>query len=182
MVPTPLGERIDGCRDALSRAKARLQAAATAVAAAQQTHDLAQQQTAQLEAELRELEASVVTTSRQAENSNCIERLQQDMQRVISEMGSSSNVAAEEVQGVLAQMTTLFHAVSTISARCRQEPQPDTSPGHPPTPHQQPPGQPLPVGMETDAPGKDIAAPAVDPLMQGQRLLTEYAKAANGGV
>lgn len=113
----PLGARIDGCRAALERSRSRQQAASDAVDAATAARQTAHSQTTSLEAELHELEEQVAAYSRATEGGNCITRLQGDMARIISEMGSSQVVTQQEVQEVLAQMASLFQSVTAISHR-----------------------------------------------------------------
>ena len=146
----PLGARIDGCRTALERSRARQQAAAEAVEAAMAAQQAAQAQTASLEAELRELEEQVAVNNRTTEGGDCITRLQGDMERVISEMGSSQHITQQEVQAVMSQMTSLFQSVTAISQRVSAAPPPLIPP-------------------DTDA------AMTQTPLEPGQRRITEFA-------
>ena len=118
----PLGARLDGCRAALTRARARCKVATEAVSAAIAAQEEAQRQVVQYETQLRELEATVATAQpEQVDGSNSIERLQGDMERILREMAHGGQVPGEEVQGVMAQMTTLFQQVTTIASRVSQQ-------------------------------------------------------------
>ena len=119
-----LGVRLDGCHSALERARARLQTAISTVEAVLQAKTEAEQQVANFESELRELEAAIQTQQHQQQQdatANSVEKLQSGLEQVMSEMASSPHTSQEEVRAVMDGMTALFRQVSEISSRCLRQ-------------------------------------------------------------
>ena len=115
----PLGARIDGCRGALERARKRHDAASQGVAMATKILESASTEVTRLEAELKELEASVAAHQQMEQKNTCLDRLQADMKQVVQEMVNSHSVRQEDVADSMKHMETLFQGLVSISQQSK---------------------------------------------------------------
>ena len=146
--PRKLGERLDSCRDALQRSRAREQQAREAMELAKKAFDAAFAQSSSLESECAELQAEAAQDAIREKGGNCIQRLRLEAEKVIQEMAGSTKVSQEEVSTVLGQMSSVFQSISAISERCAV---------------QQQPVPPDDVGMEPSAQAVGNSPPRMDP-------------------
>jgi hypothetical protein len=113
----PFGARLDGCRNALERARNRLGTADAAVQAAAVVRETAANQVTKYEAELAELEALISEDVVKKESSSCLTRLQNEMQSVVDEMSRSPHIESDEASLAMQQMSQLFHHLSAIAVK-----------------------------------------------------------------
>ena len=113
----PLGARLDGCRNALERARQRQATAEAALQAATLARDAAKSQVAKYESELAELETLVADEAQKKRSSSCLSRLQKEMHQIVKEMSSSAHVDGTEATVALQQMAALFQNLSGIAAK-----------------------------------------------------------------
>ena len=113
----PFGARLDGCKAALARARSRLDEATNNVLVAQQQQTEASNQVMKLEADLKDLEQSVVEQDATQEKADCLQHLQKQMAKVVEEMVTSGNVQRGEVDETVKQMEVLFGGLQTIHQR-----------------------------------------------------------------
>ena len=116
----PLGARLDGCRDALERAKHRLTSAESLAQAAIAAQTEAASQVTKLQSELAELENLVAEDTRKKEEGSSLDRLQTQMQAIVGEMSNSIHVDASEAQVAMQQMTQLFQQLSSIAVKSQK--------------------------------------------------------------
>ena len=113
----PLGARMDGCRNALDRARKRQATAEAAFQAATLAREAADAQVQKYMSELAELETLVSDEAQKKESSTCLTRLQKEMQLVVKERSSSFHVDGSEAALALQQMTALFQNLTDIAAK-----------------------------------------------------------------
>ena len=120
----PIGSRIDSCKAALERARQRLATADAALTAAQSAKEVATQQVSTLEHDLRELQAVVAANAAKQSSSNCLDRLQTEMETVIQEMSTSGAVDGADIASSMQQMVVLFQNLTQIASKSAAVPQP----------------------------------------------------------
>ena len=115
----PLSARLEGCRSALERARKRQETANDAVAVALKAQDAANSEATRLEAELKELDAAVLSDQQHEEKSTCLERLKVELGQVVTEMRQSGNVAESDLKGAVEQMEVLFNGLVAVSQKAQ---------------------------------------------------------------
>ena len=114
----PLGVRLEGCRGALARARKRQATAITELEQAQVQLAEATSNVTAKEQELQELEAQFAATAVESagpvNHGTCLDNLNQDMKRVLSEM-EMGGVDVQHVQACVSQMSSLFNSLTALA-------------------------------------------------------------------
>ena len=137
----PLGARLDGCREALARAKKRFAAAESLAQSALTAQNVAAAEVTKVQAELTELEGLMAEDARSAAEGSSLEKLQAQMRTIVSQMSCSVHVETGEAQQVMQMMSSLFQQLTCIASKSQMAASAAVQPG---LPHPQHQGQALP--------------------------------------
>ena len=115
----PLAARLEGCQDALTRSLKRQAEAQSLVELAVNAMEQANAQVTRYQAELAEIQALIAKQADASNGSNCLQKLQAQMQAVVAEMTGSNDLEQGETQQAMQQMSALFSQLSGLATKAQ---------------------------------------------------------------
>ena len=113
----PVGLRLEGCRQALTRAEERNAQADQCLKAAVGAKEAARKEVERLQLEIANIELEV----RSSKGADSLTFLKDGMSKVLQEMSASTAVSSDTVQSASCQMEKLFQDLAALASSCQQQ-------------------------------------------------------------